>query len=74
MMTVGCGDVNDIDVGVGDELSVRAIQLGRSWSTNLLNEAACPVGGAGRGDSYNLVADVGGITARWVVQEVLAES
>lgn len=43
VMTMRRGYVDDLDVGIRDELCVRAIGFGRGGTANLLDEAGSPV-------------------------------
>lgn len=74
MVAVRGRNVDDVDVGVGHELRVRAVGFGTGRAVDLLDEAGGPVGRAGRGDGHDLVLDIGVLAGSRVGQEVLAES
>lgn len=73
MMAVRGGDVDDVDVGIGNELSVRAVHFCRRRAVNLLNEGGGAVGGAGRGYGDDFVCDITDIACGGVGEEVLGE-
>lgn len=74
VVAVRSGDVNDVNVGVVDELGVGAVCLGCGRAIDFLDEAGCAVGRARRGNCYNLVTDVVDITDSRVAEKVTTES
>lgn len=73
MMAVRCGDIDDVDIGVGDKLSVRAVCLGRARAADLLDELGSSVGRGRGGNGDNLMSNITHFSACRVGQEVLAE-
>lgn len=73
VVAVRGSDVDDVDIGVGNKLSVRAICFGGAGTADLLYEALSAVAGAGGGNGDNLVADVADFADGGVGEEVTAE-
>lgn len=73
VVAVRGGDVDDVDVGVGDELGVGTVGLGGRGTLDLLDEAGSTVGRARGGDGDNLVADIVDVADGRVAEQVSAE-
>ena len=73
VVAVGGGNVDDVDIGVRDELSVRAVGLGGRGPLDLFDEAGGAVGGARRGNGGNLVADVVDVADGGVAEQISTE-
>lgn len=73
VVAVRGGDVDDVDVGVGDELGVGAVGLCGARAVDLFDEAGGAVAGAGRRDGDDFVANVADFTDSGVAEEITAE-
>lgn len=70
---IGRSNVDDVHVGVLDELLVAAVGLGLGRAASLLDEVLC-LGDRGRGGhGDDLVVDVGGVALSRVRENVLGE-
>jgi hypothetical protein len=73
VVAVGRGDVDDVDVGVGHQLVVGTVGLGRAGGLDLGEELSGAVLGAGRRGGGDLMAHVVHIARGRVGEEVLGE-